>query len=182
MITSSEFKEIELLRARMIKENPTPDAIRLDIYQREVRANEDLDSVKVYAKLLFDKSVVYPRGIRDVIKAFRLTGHKEAAPLMTSDHVDAYREGMRLFSSEKHSEIYSGATLLETIQYTKAFSLAYALSDSKTRAFAKAHLVQIASSLCDADITALLEVQRHFTQRMVAAEDSISKPISGGAL
>jgi hypothetical protein len=182
MTTPAEFKEIELLRARMIKENPTPDAIRLDIYQREVRANEDLDSVKVYAKLLFDKSVVYPRGIRDVIQAFRLTGHKEAAPLMTSDHVNAYREGMMLVSSEMHMEIYDGLSPRDTIRHQKALTLVYAISDAKTRTFVKEHPSQIARELWDSDITALPEVQRYLTQMMVTAEDSISKPISGGAL
>lgn len=182
MTTSAESKEIELLRARMIAENPTPDGIRLDIYQREVRANEDLDSVRAYAKLLFDKSVIYPRGIRDVINAFRLVGHQEVSTLITSDHMNAYRESVRFFSPEKHSEIYSGATLQETIQYTKALSLVYAISDEKTRAFIKEHLVQIASSLCASGIITLPEAQRYIIQKMVTTEDSIVTPISDGAL
>lgn len=182
MTTSTELKEIELLRASMIYENPTPDGIRLGIFQSEVRSNNDLDSVRVYAKLLFDKSVVYPRGILDVITVFRAMGHREVSALITSEHVNAYRESMRFFSPETHSEIYSGATLQETIQCIKAFSLVYAISDAGTRGFAKEHLVQLASSIWKADIITLLDVQRYITQSMVAAEDSVVRPISDGVL
>jgi hypothetical protein len=183
MDPSTDAHEITLLRERMVRDNPNPKSDRFDIYQSEVRSNKDLDSVRAYAKLLFDPAVSYPRGIRNVIAALRQAGHKEVAPVITSDHINHYRSGMLMFSRQAHAAIYPhGMTARETIMHMQAVTLAYTISDDKTRAFIDENLIQLARELWDEDYCELPEVLAVIARKMVAGEDSISAPVIGGVL
>lgn len=182
METNSEASERDTLVREMLQKMRSANPIQRRVFESNIDADSSLDVVRVYSNLLFDNSVRNPDAITHAISGFRMMGHKKVSHLITSEHANAYWEGMKLFTKERHEETYPDTMLTDVFRSMRLFSLAYMFSDEETREVSKTNHVRIARSLWESEITTLPETKNHLDRMKVMLDDSIPLPVTVGAL